>query len=72
MVPTSTEGESKADIKPTMYAESGKKHLGQTMTTSFKCAARECAWKTEEMILGLATEHLELHHEANHGIHGVS
>ena len=59
MVPTSTEGEGKVEIKPTMYAESRNKHLGQTMTTSFKCTAQDCAWKTEEITLAMATEHLE-------------
>ena len=60
------------EIKPTMYTGSDDKQLGQIMTTSFKCAAQECAWQTEELTLAMATEHLELHHEPNHCIHGAS
>ena len=56
-----TKGEGKVEIKPTMYTESDDKQLGQM-----------CAWKTEELTLAMAAEHLELHHEANHGIHCAS
>ena len=51
--------------------ENENKQLEQTMTTSFKCSARECAWKTDELTQAMATEHLKSHHEANHGIHGA-
>ena len=64
-------GEGTEEFKHTMYTESENKQLEQTMTTSFKCSARECAWKTDELTQAMATEHLKSHHEANHGIHGA-
>ena len=66
-----TKGEGKVEFKPTMYTDSENKQLEQTMTTSFKCSARECAWKTDKLTQAMATEHLKSHHEANHGIHGA-
>ena len=67
-----TKGEGKVEFKPTMYTDSENKQLEQTMTTSLKCSARKCTWKTDELTQAMATEHLKLHREANHGIHGAS
>jgi hypothetical protein len=67
-----TEGEEKVESKPTTNTESENKQLEQIMATSFKLSAQECEWKTEELAPAMVTEHLNLHHEDNHGIRGAS
>ena len=65
-----TEGAEKVESIPTLNTESENKPLEQIMTTSFKCSAQECEWKTEELLPAIANEQLKLHHKANHGIRG--
>ena len=71
VVKPETEGAEKVESKPKSNTESENKPLEQIMTTSFKCSEQECKWKTEELLLAMATEHLKLHHEANHATRGA-
>ena len=71
VVKPETEGAEKVESKPTSNTESENKPLEQIMTSSFKCSEQECESKTKELAPAVATEHLNLHHKANHGIHSA-